>query len=119
MGKGRPWTGQEINTLVSMWPNASTSQIATGLHRSYGCVRSKAIRLREMGLLEAKKTRRPSPIKPALTDFDKVKMDYCRKHNMTTAQLFARLQNDDQLRAELYRLALAARLIRPASHWAG
>ena len=87
MGKG-PWTGQEINTLVSMWPNASMSQIGTRLHRSYGCVRSKAIRLREMGLLEAKKTRRPSPIKPALTDFDKVKMDYCRKHNMTTAQLF-------------------------------
>ena len=119
MGKGRPWTGQEINTLVNMWPNASMSQIGTRLHRSYGCVRSKAIRLREMGLLEAKKTRRPSSIKPALTDFDKVKMDYCRKHNMTTAQLFARLQNDDQLRAELYRLALAVRLIRPASHWAG
>ena len=92
---GRPWTGQEINTLVSMWPNASTSQIATGLHRSYGCVRSKAIRLREMGLLEAKKARRPSSIKPSLTDFDKVKMDYCRKHNMTTAQLCARLQSDD------------------------
>ena len=116
---GRPWTGEEINTLVSMWPNASTSQIATRLHRAYCCVCSKAKRLRDKGLLEAKNTRLPSSIKPDLKDFDKVKMDYCRKHNMTTAQLFARLQNDDQLRAELYRLALAVRLIRPASHWAG
>ena len=116
---GRPWTGKEISTLVSMWPNASISQIATRLHRAYGSVPSKAKQLREKGLLEAKKTRCPSSIKPALTDFDKVKMDYCRKHNMTTAQLYARLQNDDQLRAELYRLALAARLVRPASHWAG
>jgi len=116
---GRRGTGKEIRTLVSMWPNASISQIATRLHRSYGCVRNKAKQLRDKGLLEAKKTLRPSSIKPALTDFDKVKMDYCRKHNMTTAQLYARLQNDDQLRAELYRLALAARLVRPASHWAG
>ena len=115
---GKPWTGEEISTLVSMWPNASTSQIATRLHRAYFCVCSKAKQLRDKSLLEAKNTQLLS-IKPALTDFDKVKMDYCRKHNMTTAQLFARLQNDDQLRAELYRLALAVRLIRPASHWAG
>jgi transposase len=116
---GRPWTEQEINTLVSMWPNASTSQIATRLHRAYFTVHSKARQLRAKGLLEAKNILPPSSIKPDLKDFDKVKLDYCRKHNMTTAQLYARLQNDDQLRAELYRLALAAKLVRPASHWAG
>jgi len=115
----RPWTSKETSTLVSMWPKASTSQIATRLHRVYSSVSNKAKQLREKGLLEAKQTRRPSSIKPALTDFDKVKIDYCRKHNMTTAQLCARLQSDDQLRAELYRLALAAKLVRPASHWAG
>jgi len=92
---GRPWTGKEISTLVSMWPNASISQIATRLQRAHSSVRGKAKRLRDNRLLEAKKFLRPSSIKPALTDFDIVKMDYCRKHNMTTAQLCARLQSDD------------------------
>jgi len=121
---GRPWTGEELSTLVSMWPNAPIAQIATRLHRPYTSVRGKARQLRDIGLLEAKHTKntkntQPPSIKPDLIDFDNVKMDYCRKHAMTIAQLCARLQYDDQLRAELYQLALEARLIRPASHCAG
>jgi hypothetical protein len=64
----------------------------------------------QKGLLEAKDTPRRS-IKPDLQDFNEVKMNYCRKHNITIAELSARLEDDDQLRAELYRLALAAELI--------
>ena len=45
-----------------------------------------------------------------LQDFDEVQMDYCRKHNITIAELSERLKGDDQLRAEFYRLALAAKL---------
>ena len=44
-----------------------------------------------------------------------MQMDYCRKHNITIAELSERLKGDDQLRAEFYRLALAAKLpgLRP------
>ena len=108
---GRPWTDKEISTLVSTWPNASTKQIAVRLHRPWGSVHVKAKQLLEMGLLEAKDTQRRS-IKPDLQDFNEAKMDYCRKHNITIAQLCARLEDDDQLMTELYRLALAANLIR-------
>ena len=77
---GKPWTGEEISTLVSMWPNASTSQIATRLQRRYFCVYSKAKQFGSKGLLEAKNTKntkntRLTSIKPDLKDFDKVKMD--------------------------------------------
>ena len=58
---------------------------------------------------EAKDTPHRS-IKTDLKNFDKVKTDYCRRHNMTIAQLCARLEDDDQLMTELYRLALAAKL---------
>ena len=52
---------------------------------------------------------------PDLQDFNAVKTDYCRKHNITIAELSERLKGDDQLRAEFYRLALAAKLtgLRP------
>jgi hypothetical protein len=42
-----------------------------------------------------------------------VKKDYCRKHHITIAELSARMESDDQLVAELYRLAQAAKLTRP------
>ena len=109
---GRLWTDEEINTLVSMWPNASGMQIATRLHRAYGSVYTKAKQLREEGFLEAKDTWQSRSIKPDLQDFDEVKVDYCRKHNITIAELCARLKDDDQLMAELYRLAHAAKLTR-------
>ena len=88
----RPWTDEEISTLVSMWPNASVMQIATRLHRAYGSVCTKAKQLREEGFLEAKDTQQSRSIKPDLQDFDEVKVDYCRKHNITIAELCARLQ---------------------------
>ena len=106
---GRPCTDKEISTLVSTWPNASTKQIAARLHRPWGSVHVKAKQLLEKGLLEAKDTPRQS-IKPDLQDFNEGRMDYCRKHNITIAELGARLEGDDQLRAEFYRLALAAKL---------
>jgi hypothetical protein len=49
-------------------------------------------------------------IKPDLQDFDAVKMDYCRKHQIDIAQLNARLASDNRLAAELFRLAQAATL---------
>ena len=39
-------------------------------------------------------------------------MNYCRKNHITTAELYARFESDDQLAAELYRLAQAAKLTR-------
>ena len=41
-----------------------------------------------------------------------MKMDYCRKHHIDDAQLSARFEADNQLAAELYRLAQAAKIIR-------
>ena len=106
---GKPFTKEEISTLVSMWPNASVAQIAGRLHRPYGSILAKAKQLRTKGfLLEAKNT--PRSRLPDPQDFDEVKMVYCRKHNITVAELCARLKEDDQLMAELYRLALATKL---------
>jgi len=61
---GRPWTGEEISTLVSMWPNASISQIATRLHRPPAGVRGKAKQLRDIGLLETKNTKNTKNTQP-------------------------------------------------------
>ena len=60
--------------------------------------------------MEDKKVLRGPSIKPDPQDFDEVKRDYCRKHNITIAELCARFEGDDQLAAELYRLAQAAKL---------
>ena len=49
-------------------------------------------------------------IKPDLRDFNAIKMDYCRKHQIDIAQLDARLASDNGLAAELFRLAQAATL---------
>ena len=110
----RPWTDKEISTLVRIWPNESVAQIATRLHRPCGSVHAKAKQLLGKGLLEAKDSPGRSN-NPDLRDFDEVKMDYCRKHNITIAELSARLEDDDRLRADFYRQALAAKLteLRP------
>jgi hypothetical protein len=70
---GKPFTKVEINTLVSMWPNASVAQIAGRLHRPYGSILAKAKQLRAKGfLLEANNT--PRSRLPDPQDFDEVKM---------------------------------------------
>ena len=107
----RAWTKEEISTLIGMWPKASVMQIANTLHRSPGSIRDKAQRLRDKGMLEANVPQSGS-IKPDRQDFDEVKMDYCRKNHITTAELYSRFESDDQLAAELYRQAQAAKLTR-------
>jgi hypothetical protein len=102
----------EIKTLVVMWPNASVMQIANTLNRTHAATRGKAKQLRERGLLKAKIVPRNASIKPDLQDFDAVRGDYCRKHNITVAQFRARFERDAKLAAELFRLALAAKLSR-------
>jgi hypothetical protein len=49
----REWTDSETDTLVSLWPSHSTSQIAAYLHRPRSAVSAKAHRLRQEGLLPA------------------------------------------------------------------
>ena len=107
----RAWTKEEISTLIGMWPKASVMQIANTLHRSPGSIRDKAQRLRDNGVLDANVPQSGS-IKPDPQDFDDVKRDYCRKHHINTVKLCARFESDDQLAAELYRLAQAAKLTR-------
>ena len=104
--KCREWTDEETNTLVAMWPNASAMQIANTLNRTDAATRMKACELREKGLaLKAKTSPRNPSIKPDLQDFDAVRGDYCRKHNITAAQFHARFEGDAKLAAELFRLA--------------
>ena len=104
--KCREWTDEETNTLVAMWPNASAMQIANTLNRTDAATRTKACELREKGLaLKAKTSPRNPSIKPDLQDFDAVRGDYCRKHNITVAQFRARFERDAKLAAELFRLA--------------
>ena len=114
---GKIWTDEEISTLVSMWPEASIMHIAITLHRSPGSIRDKAKKLRQTGSLKGPRGWRRkidegrstiNSIKPDLQDFDAVKMDYCRKHQINIAQLNARLASDNGLAAELFRLAQAA-----------
>jgi hypothetical protein len=114
------WTEEETSTLVSMWPKATRAQIANILHRSHPSIVNKAVWLRRKGLLEMKraqpstvrKWRSKIPLKPDKQDFDAVKMDYCREHQITVAELSARFEQNDQLVAELYRLAQAAKRTR-------
>ena len=110
----RFWTEQEVTTLLSMWPTASYLQIGNALHRSRHSVCDKAKWLRDKGLLEGTKNRRNAEqsVKPDQQDFDAVKMDYCRKHHIDIAQLNARFTSDNQLAAELYRLAQVAKIMR-------
>ena len=105
-----PWTDEEISTLITLWPTQSVMQIANTLRRSRSAIRSKARRSCKKGLLEGKNALRGQSIKPDAQDFDEVKTDYCRTHHITIAQLCARLEGSNQLPAELYRLALAAKL---------
>ena len=102
------WTDEEISILVPACgrapdksPRGCAARTQPSATRQNSC---------EKGLLEGRPRGRSN--NPDLQDFDEVKMDYCRKHNITIAQLCARLEDDDQLMAELYRLALAAKLIR-------
>ena len=115
----RAWTKEEISTLIGMWPKASAMQIANTLHRSPESIKDKAKKLRQTGLLKGPRGWRKkidegrstiNSIKPDLQDFDAVKMDYCRKHQIDIAQLNARLASDNGLAAELFRLAQAATL---------
>ena len=112
------WTDEDISTLVRMWPTNSVTRIANRLHRSPDATRERARRLLKQGLLEGTITSHnkinggrstTNPIKPDPQDFDEVKGDYCRKHHITIAQLYARFEGDDRLVAELYRLAQAAK----------
>jgi hypothetical protein len=116
---GKIWTDEEISTLVSMWPETSIMHIAVTLRRSPGSISDKAKQLRQTGLLKGPRGWRRkidegrstiNSIKPDLQDFDAVKMDYCRKHQIDVAQLNARLASDNGLAAELFRLAQAATL---------
>ena len=114
------WTEEQISTLLSMCPTASPTQIANTLHRSRSSIVNKAVWLHRKGLLEkkwvqpskAKKWRSKSPLKPDKQDFDAVKLDYCRQHQLTVPELSARFEQDDQLLGELYRLAQAAKRTR-------
>jgi hypothetical protein len=115
------WTDEDISTLVRMWPTNSVTRIANRLHRSPDATRERARRLLKQGLLEGTITSHnkinggrstTNPIKPDPQDFDEVKGDYCRKHHITIAQLYARFEGDDRLVAELYRLAQAAKFTR-------
>jgi GcrA cell cycle regulator len=45
------WTYEELRELVTLWPTSSASEIAKRLHRLRSGIRSKAMRLREDGLL--------------------------------------------------------------------
>ena len=108
-----PWTDEEISTLIRLWPTQSAMQIANTLRRrSRSAIRSKARQLCKKGLLEGKNALRGQSIKPDAQDFDEVKTDYCRTHHITMAELGARFESDHQLAAELYRLAIAAKLSR-------
>jgi hypothetical protein len=81
---------------------------------------NKATWLRRKGLLEmkraqpctAKKWRSKTPLKPDKQDFEAVKTDYCRQHQITVAELSARFEQNDQLVAQLYWLAQAAKCRR-------
>ena len=115
-----PWTDEEISTLIRLWPTHSAMQIAITLQRSYSAIRSRAKLLCRESVLKSKSTTRRGPsIKPDPQDFDEVKMDYCRKHRITVAELSARFKHDERLAAELYRLALAAKLTRRHSRPVG
>jgi transposase len=103
------WTDEEISTLVSMWPTNSVMQIASRLNRQRQVIYSKAKWLQKKGLLEDKDFPRSRPINPSRQDFDELKRDYCRKHHITIAELCARFESNDQLAAELYRLARATK----------
>ena len=110
--------------LFTLWPTASATQVTNRVHRPCASVRDKARRLLKGGLLKSKKARRnkidqgrstTNSIKPGPQDFDEVKRNYCRKHHVSVAQLSARFESDDQLAAELYRLAQVAKLTRLAA----
>ena len=45
------WTDEEIRELISLWPVASTTQIADRLHRSRSAVCRTVARLRQEGVL--------------------------------------------------------------------
>ena len=104
------WTDEETRTLVSLWPTSTAAQIATRLHRSNSAIAGKAKQLQDVGLLEVKRGR---PTNPDPQDFE-AKRRYCRKHHGSIAKLCTKLERDNQLAAELYRLAQAAKLIRLA-----
>ena len=110
----KTWTDEEISTLVSMWPTHTVRQIANTLHRSRAVITERVKRLRERGLLKAKNPPRCRSIKPDPQDFNKAKRDDCWKHGIKLVELCARLEGNDQLTAELYALAQAAKLARVA-----
>ena len=90
-------------------------QIANTLHRSRTAVTERVKRIRERGLLlKAKNPPRCRSIKPDPQDFDKAKRDYCWERHIKLVKLCARLEGNDQLAAELYRSAQAAKLTRLA-----
>jgi hypothetical protein len=51
-------------------------------------------------------------VKPDPQDFDAGKRDYCQNHGIDMVALIARLANDDQLAAALFRLGQATTLAR-------
>jgi len=87
-------------------------QIATRLRRSRQVVFLKVEIYAKWGLLEDKDISRGRPIKPDQQDFDEAKRNYCRKDDMTIAQLCAKFESDNRLAAQLYRLAQTAKLAR-------
>jgi hypothetical protein len=115
----RPWTDDEIHTLVTMWPTAPLNQIARTLHREDRAIRAMAEQLRQAGCqLEDKKPRR-NYVSPDQQDFDDAKRNYCLNHGINIAELSARFESDNKLAAELYWLAQTARLARTSRLAAG
>ena len=110
------WTEEETRTLVNMWPKATATQIAKVLRRSRQSVANKAGWMCRQGLLEMKgepkRRSKPPRLIPDKQDFEAAKMDYCRQHQITVAELSARFEENDQLVANLYRLAQAAKCAR-------
>ena len=93
------WTEQEVTTLLGMWPTATYLQIGNVLHRSRHSVCDKAKWLRDNGLLEGTKNHAGQSVKPDQQDFDAVKMDYCRNHQIDFAQLNARFASNTHCRS--------------------
>ena len=112
------WTDEEIFALIRLWPTHSIMQIANTLHRSHAAIRRKTTELRSEVCWKARMPRGCDQPNPTCETSTRVKSDYCRKHRITIAELDARFERDNQLAAQLYRQAQAAKPTRLRSRQA-
>jgi hypothetical protein len=49
---------------------------------------------------------------PDAQDLEKIERDYCAKHKITSAEFHMNIASDTHFAAEMYRLAVATKLIR-------